>query len=395
MSLVNYNGVTLPYPFHTSFHEDFVYDSSNTDMMYHKFDITVQAVINTQFNDILGDVASEAVDAADIMNKIRRKLREPRKRLIISCNGLEILPHGHSGQPTVDARNGPLPQAVNILQLTNETFLITFQIIAHYYVESGTPKIVSNRWTEEVAIDNNNYSTRTRRGTYVIRSDAEGGEEADTWRSIQAIVGVPDGFLRESSTYTLSRDGLSINYSITDKEVFLLPPAPAFTASGYYAETITKFGTYRIGECSLSLTADKRVAHGLLLQRCVEVVAAKVLINPITKARQYAYVDSFAIRQDLYSNSVSATLRARMGPSGNAGSATARVFTLPSIDFKALSVPPRGSEPGVTPPYRVRGTAGVFLRAANYYDPGSIFNLSQDTGLLGTGTPPGTGRGKD
>jgi hypothetical protein len=82
-----------------------------------------------------------------------------------------------------------------------------------------------------VQIDKFMASTRTRSGTFIIRSDNAERITADQIRTQMAVLGVPNGFQRESATYTQSTDGLSIKYDIVDKEYFKAPPQDAFEAT--------------------------------------------------------------------------------------------------------------------------------------------------------------------
>src|SRR3990167_10600766 len=132
MSLITYNSIILQFPLTTDFSFENVYDESNTDRMYRKLDMTVQAVINTDYKDtaLSGIPAGQGDTAVAMMKYMVGKLEVPRKSLSIKFNGVELIPDDDVTPP--DAKNGPLPQTVKATLLTNTTFLITFRIVAHY-----------------------------------------------------------------------------------------------------------------------------------------------------------------------------------------------------------------------------------------------------------------------
>jgi len=110
---------------------------------------------------------------------------------------------------TVDAKNGPQPQSCNVTQLTNTSFLLHVHVVAHYWENNGvgtqTPlstgnlsgsDVLSNRWTESVDLDENQFTTKTRSGKFIIRTDNVDGFVADNlasrWRLLESQLGSED-----------------------------------------------------------------------------------------------------------------------------------------------------------------------------------------------------------
>ena len=259
MSVVGYNSVVLPYAIATQFNQDAVYDDQGgADWILTKFDISVQAIIHpNHLNQMIQDaglIASPNMqNPANIMNVVRLRLMQPRKDFHYFVNGVDLIPKKPALYlGTVDAKNGPQPQSCVITQLTEASFLITYRIIANYWERISTDgnltdvttslssnPVLSNRWSETVEIDNCNYSKHTREGKFTIHSDNSASAIADMARRMSVATGITDGFLRESSTYTVSPDGLSVTYKLVDKEQFKMPPKGAYEASGEYEETIS------------------------------------------------------------------------------------------------------------------------------------------------------------
>ena len=262
MSVFVYNNVTLPYPMTTTFDQQAVYDDSNTDYLYTKFDIKVQCLVNWNYMDQLApDLMDNEHDPdsvktenpADIMKLVRSLLMVPRKELSFKFNSVQLIPNKQEGnQGVVDAYNGPRPQSCSILQLNNTTFIVQYHIIAHYIeinpifqgVDNITQQnakgtnIVYNRWEDTLSLDETGFAKRVRNGKMRIRADNAKGQPAYLFVPQMCIVAPPPGnWLRKSSHYKLHPDGLAIEYGVEDLQVYRLPPIPAYKAEGTYYES--------------------------------------------------------------------------------------------------------------------------------------------------------------
>lgn len=412
MSLMAYNGVTFPYSFTTEFREVPLYDNvSGTDWHLTRYEITVQSIINHAYlfalaPDLLGNKASFS-NPSLILNVIGERLREPRKQLSYKINGVEQIPARQVGTNPgshIDAKNGPQPGGLSILQAGNDTFLISYSITAHYWennVVSGDGTIVNrsgsavlfNKWSETVDIDNANYSKRIREGTFAIRSDNKEGVTIDQIRHKMAMVGVPGGFLRESSSYTVQPDGLAMHYRVVDREVFKFPPSPAFEADGEYFESGTQQGGFqKMVEVRVRLKGSKTTDQAQMLQRALSVAVAKATLKSIAGgglavgSLSDGIPQSASIMVKLYENQVEARVRMLI-PSGSG-----RVESLVMRIGNATTFTPFSDGVKYQPSYFVRGTAsGLLLQAAAYYDPSLISEMDPRTGQMTIGVEPGRG----
>lgn len=305
MSVIQYGDITIPYTYTTSFNQEVVYDEiSSTDWYCTKFDIQVQGIINLAYIDVIAPkyTAISAPDnAAAIMNAIRVDLLKPRKKLSFKVNDIELIPQATTdagssltNPGTVDVRNGPKPMSCSYSLITGVTFIIHYHITAYYWENNdvdtdslevtnrtGNP-VLYNKWSEMVEIDGCLMSKRIREGKYVIRSDNDKGLRADELRSAMAVVGVPRGFVRESSRYKISPDGLGIEYTVTDKEVFKMPPKLAYEADGWYKESTTRCAAKRYGEVYVRLKGAKDVRlspQTTLVEIAMAICVRKTYIN--------------------------------------------------------------------------------------------------------------------
>lgn len=404
MSVVVYNGCTLPYPLATQFAmEALGDDASDTDWCYTRFDIAYQCFINTDYLSELipGANPADFDSPADIVMVLWQTLMARRKLLTIDFNGAPLIPDLAGVQGTVDARNGPIPKRCHFAMMTDTTYIMTYELTAHYWLnlssvggegdtnEPGNP-VLFNRWTESVEIDENNRSTRTREGTFRIRSDNAQGATADTMRTQMAVVSVPTGFLRLPSTYTVSKDGLSIDYRVTDKEVYKMPPKPAFTAVGDFTEIGTKGGAWRTGVVSLRLTGDNATSQADLIKAAVSIATRKLAING-AQGLLFGTVGASVpwdsrLRVGMYDNYVEFSLSVLLMADRQ------RLNGLEGFNGTALTFTPgTDGEPVYTPAYRDRGTASILLQAAAFYDP-SLTGVVLGAGTL-TGNNPLTRRG--
>lgn len=405
MSVVTYNDITLPYAQITQFSQEALGDDKgDTDWCYTKFDITVQCVLNANYlalvapDLIRGDGSLATTNASDIMAVIRSRLLQRRRAFSMTFNGAQLIPESAGGVPgTVDARNGPIPKSCDVRQLTNTTFLMTYNIVAHYWenndVSQNNPivknkkgsQILYNRWSETVDFDHCQYTKRTRQGKFIIRSDNQEGNIADQVRQQMAIVGVPPGFLRESSHYTVSPDGLGIEYTIVDREVFKLPPAPAFESEGYYRESTTHaVGTIRSCECRVKLKGDKFTDQSALITKAIGIASNKLFTRSKQLGGRNAIIRILeaSLEVNLYKNEVEYVAIYMMSATPERLAEIGEDPINGVAGFAGIKTDTPLSDGVTTPPkYFGRGTASLLLKAAAYFDPNLLNQqLMPDTG---------------
>ena len=409
--LITYNGISLPYSETSEFTEESVYDDlSKSDLIATRFVIVTKFLVNINYIKLLSPTIASQLEVItnpapiDIMQILSRRLREPRKSLSVKCNGRELIPNPIGKNPgTVDAMNGPQPQYCKYTQLTSTTFIIEYKVIAHYvlnfYANQGKTleggDYLYNKWEETVALEESGYSKRTRNGEFKIRSDNVKGLIPDMLRTELAVVSIPEGFVRESSRYAQSSDGLTLKYTIVDREVHRFPPPPAHKAEGYYVETGRGFGAaIRRGECYVKLTGAKGTDPAKLMFRAIEVVAAKLKIADVSPEIQriknpnagqpigiplpfvhprvepdFLFVpkgipEQIDARINMYQNIVEYRVIARfVGPKRKRATEEDLRVGFTPVPFSAL---PKG---GTQPTYYDRGSAGLLLLAASYHDP--------------------------
>ena len=417
MSVLTYNGITLPYGDTTYYRQRAVRDDmGDTDWYVSQYEITQNCLISIDYlsmlaPDLVGGTSIDLTSAAGVMKVIYQRLMQHRRRLSFQFNGVELIPQPQDGNKGVcDAQNGPKPQYCSFTELTDQLFLLSYSIIAHYWVNPKIDKtkapiitnnpgndVLYNRWTEMVEMDATQRSTRTRDGKFMIRSDNVDGAIADDVRPQFAVTGVPNGFLRTESKYTVDPSGLALEYHIKDVEQFKMPPPPAFVAEGDYIESTTVGGAVRYGEVKLRVKGDNSTSQVALQKAAIKVAWQKLNIKlgtvtipqPNGPGQTFQVLQGAAVKVNMYKNEVDVHIKAMLQPTTKRVSGLAmpgaNVVT-PGSDFVKYS-----------PDYRSRGTARLLLQAASYYDPSLKQTvLNHSTNQSSTGAEVGTaGKNKE
>jgi hypothetical protein len=419
MASLIYNSVTLPYVDTVNFNEVARSDESNTDWYLTEFDIQVQSIISPAYLSVLAaDVfgsfsnSSNPWKTADLLDILRARLLERRRPFSFIVNGVNAIPQPPVGnRGSVDIDNGPIPQSCNIIALPAGSFLIQYSIKASYWENnlksSGVPHVTNingnpilyNRWSESQTIDNCNYSTFSREGKFVIRSDNSDGQGPDFYRNKTSFLGIPDGCVRVSSYYKLDPNGLAMDYAITDKEVYRKPPDPASEARGWVQQDLSPFGAKRVITSYCWLKGSKTANQGRLMSRAIRHCMSKILSctftpvviqepafpgDPGTTRTHIANLIPIrdVIKADTFENIVECTLSVLATITVPPGVAVNRL--LGGLDLSVSDVhggqgmcsPPRDDDPDYLPIIGQYGTyqlaqniVGGVLQAAAYWDP--------------------------
>ena len=418
--MFSYNGINFPYTLSTKFSQDVIYDENpgggrggaadGTDWYCTRFDIAIQAIFSIDYIEQIFPAFAAATqdNAAAIINAIRQRLLTPRCAMSYVFGGVNVIPQNDYQTGLVDAQNGPQPKTCQISELYTGTWLVQYHIVAHYWESNvstvdvngnivtvnraGNP-VLSNRWTETVTMDALGMSTRERDGRYIIRSDNVNGYIADNLRSSMAVVSIPVGFLRTTSRYTQSPDGLAIHYRFVDEEQFKQPPEGAFKAKGRYHETATRLGARKIGRVDLTLWGSKgdpsnlnrlSVPQHVLISRALTIAAGylseRAKQNQATGYTGFIILDSVEVDFDWFEeNRVTVSIQAQ-------STAVSGVSANPIGQMQGITtdIPGAPANSNYVPPYTTRESAGLLLQAAKYYDP-TLRNLKMGPAFIADG----------
>jgi hypothetical protein len=163
-----------------------------------------------------------------------------------------------------DANKGPECRAT-VSQLTEGSWLIDVHCTTWNASCGGTYRdgngIVSHRYTQTERTDQNWTAKYTCRGKVRLRSDVR--VSADSLRSL-VIPKIPEKYIRSDLSFTLSEDGLELDYAFDDVPQHVMPPAPATEARGRFV-ALTSNGAKLMGQMTLTLKAPADVDRKSLI----------------------------------------------------------------------------------------------------------------------------------
>src|SRR5690606_2432321 len=94
-------------------------------------------------------------------------------------------------------------------------------------------EVLNNRWSTEDVIDQNQMTTRTYRGKLRVRNANVNPHTYRGW----VVPPLMDGFSRELMRFNSTPDGLTLEYTVVDKECCTAPSAPARKWSGLHSSS--------------------------------------------------------------------------------------------------------------------------------------------------------------
>lgn len=217
--VATYNGITLEAAKITNLTSRAVFSEDHLDYFFTHTTVTIEGWANQ---------ALTGVSNASYLATLRKTLQVPRQEFTYSIDGTIVI--SATGSPNnagipVDANNGPIPGDFVIAQIIGSSVQVAFSL--EFWVtecESGgntPPSVISNRWSQRQEIDEIGMSTFTTNGTLRIRSGL--GTNADSFREFPfPVTNKPQGFERKQ-IYDLSADGLTLTWTMIDKELHRAP----------------------------------------------------------------------------------------------------------------------------------------------------------------------------
>ena len=335
-----YNGVILNDCETQSYHQEVIQDESQSDVMFLKYSVSVVSTVvgfldeNQQTNGIQIQVpisqSSRVVrgSVAEQMAAAHQKLSEkgkdfwfiirdapsdlvntPANVLLIACGDTDSnltnpldpsdLTLGSIRRSEIaDVNNGPNPTAVDIRQIYGgRTMRVAFSIeifrkvcdpagVApdvptvpgvtnaernQKLIDSGST-VLSNRWSITESKDANWKTTRTLDGTLRV---ANLNVIALTRRYL-VVPPLLRGYQRANQRFLVDQSGLTLKYTIEDKQRHEAPPRPAIDWRGTYVEAAAKIGAIQHSEIDLTLVGPDGVDKQRLIGAAGQVVAQRM-----------------------------------------------------------------------------------------------------------------------
>lgn len=283
---VFYNGVWLYNCLTLEFDQRPEYDRSQTDVVFHKFNIVVQAILNA---DVLESIASIQLGSVPpggassskvgyLMTLIHRLLSQNRGQFIYTLDGETVLHVDPCGATTLtaDANNGPRVSLIRIQHVTPVTLRIVFGVECAVKVCGQDPAnaVISNRWSSTDDFDEDFRCVRTWRGVVRVKQAITNPHE---FRGI-SVPSLPKGWKRERMHFTSEANGLELGYDIVDRQMLgVAPPDPATKMRCTHTEVMRgDAGMWSEADLSVRLDGPRDADKKHLLQRCMQIADVKL-----------------------------------------------------------------------------------------------------------------------
>jgi hypothetical protein len=261
-----YNGIHYYNVLTDDFVDTIVRDQSDTDQMYHQYDITITSIANiNQFlsnNPSLGAfplVNFNAGNLATMESAILSTLQD-RKEWAYTFAGTNLLPVFGSADK-MDCNNGPRIMHKRIVKFSHETLRIRIGIricLAGCPGTSATPPpILNNRWSQSDDYDDVLRCTRLWRGRLRLSTTSVSPQ---SYRST-VLPPLQANFRRKNIRFEPSVNGLELAYEITDEELLNdAPPSPAVKMQGMHSEEFGIDGENSFSHVVVRLWAPRETA---------------------------------------------------------------------------------------------------------------------------------------
>ncbi len=369
----SYNTLPLEYFKTTAFEMDCEFDPSNTDAIRNHYRIQGRGFLN--LSTFTGYNSTGAALAA-----AKAQLTSPRKALLYKIGTSTIVSVPAGG----DAKTGPIVTA-RVVDVNTGMFYVEIDVECWTVdCDSACPgtrnPVVSLRWTQTESFDDAWYSNLRTKGLLIVRADLR--QSADNFRPLATPGLLPD-YRRLSASYTLSPDGLQLEFEFNDKEEQCLPPAPAVKASGTYTVRLEKPGAKRIGTALVELEGPKGTDRTQLFARAVSMCMSRLRKDQPLNDNNAIWWGDFV--EDFFAPRVKVSISALLQSiSPGAGSALGQL--MPSLTDPRFNDPQnwglKQNQAGLSPPERKR-LAGLLTAA--FRDPCAC--LVFETSLTSSGSP--------
>lgn len=296
-SVIVYGGMTFYNTLIRAFNQEIAYDDSGTDAIAFKFNIASTVFIHGLSLARMGVLPTTGDgDAGNNMAQIRY-LFAPRQHFeyrigvttdnsgnIVTPGALLLVADPVNAQQgnnisLRDVNNGPKAKVMNIVRMAADNLFrvdVEFEIWQVQCNSSGTTGntsgVLNNRWSIVDDIDRSFMTTRTWSGKLRCSSSQL---NANNFRNL-VVPPLQLGMRREHMNFAVAEDGLSMAYTITDKEVAFAPPAPATTWSARFGERREYDG--QLGffvDAEITLGGDRLADKQKLIQIAASMAEAK------------------------------------------------------------------------------------------------------------------------
>ena len=270
---VIYNGYTFPeLTTSATLDKTPIFTDDGVDYLYTHCHLEIQFTYGTE----LGTGGNQSV--VSWMNARKFQLEAPRKQLQIKLNDETL----YTITPP-DAKLGPFPTGLKVKQFTQKQACVCSWGVDFYVIEctENPPPLLTNRWNMALSMDSKFMWFREINGTIMVRA----GAKPDAFRQF-GVPKIPMGWKREGINVKESSDGLRLDYTIRDKQLFTGQPDPCSEWEGHYAEA-TDYGpnstsALQYKHISLKAWGDVKTSKATLLQFLAQILSSRITVTPVS-----------------------------------------------------------------------------------------------------------------
>ena len=276
---VIYNGVQLRKCQTRSCRQSAVTDQSGTDPIGDKFQGRWSGIVRAMESGTVKYWETGRDNSVHDMKAISAALLQPRKTLEVYIGGFlyqMIVPPGPdvAAAGNEDINNGPKPISVDITHIAGRSFRVEFEIEATVHGCSGEHSVLSNRWSAHDDIDENMFTTRSIQGVLRV---AKASSNPQAWRHL-VVPPLQAGFKRTTIDCTTSLDGLTLAYTVIDREVYASCPLPGTTWTGRHSVMPLEGsnGAVLVSAIDINMEGPKNVDKIELIETCALIASIKM-----------------------------------------------------------------------------------------------------------------------
>ena len=303
-----YNSVTISDCETLAFDQSVTYDESGTDPLYSTIRIRVRGGLHLSA-DHSHNVTPGVTTTSTLVTRAQQAtaLLSQHGGIFSYWIGDTILLAANSDSSSLlcDANNGPKPRGVTIQPIGSSYLRVEFEIeIARVLCADaagarGTlSPVLNNRWSVSEERDSNFFGQRTIEGLLRV---ANVSHWPQTFRGL-VVPALPDGYQRVRMRFADSADGLSLRYTIVDRQRYAAPPAPATDWHATYTESTSNQGALQFGEMRVMLQGEPGVDKQRLATVAHAVVAERLrgIINTEAGDSSHALIMHTSLTEHLH-----------------------------------------------------------------------------------------------
>lgn len=265
---------------------------------------------------------------AGMVDRIRRSLLEPRRDLVFKVGGkIAFEAKGTEtfspGVKNIDVSHGPKPKAANVTKIiSTKSMRIEFRIESDTLLcetDQNTKGVLLNQFSIAEDRDENHYMTRSIDGrirfAHVIAS-------AGMFDNL-AFPALEGGFQRDSIRTTKTRDGLHLEYTIRDKQMFVTTPPPATSFTCKHTETTIK-GVQFFGTLSCKMNGPPGVNKHQMIVNAFRIAENRLQLKVQKGETPPFIIENMSVSDFVNAGDIEVTIKVRHMPqSDSAGSVLA------------------------------------------------------------------------